>query len=358
MKVTLKNIIPQKYVVKEGDLGLEFEVEAKNALPLIQGTWKTENDPSLRMPVAYEYVTRNPLPRKGIDRAVRKLLGKIKEPAYDPVPNSRNTSWHVHVNTMDFSPIEMIRSLYTYWLLEPLLINVCGDHRKNNTFALQLSHASFMAKSLDEEFYTGLIRYPYDAMYKGAFEDGQRYGAQNLAAFRKFGTVEYRSMEGTLDEEKVLLWVGILEDIWWNNPFKDPDHLLSTYYEKGTAGVTALLFKDNKFYYDNVEKKYLDKKVEDTIEDNCMVLVEQAEECPYTWDKWNSLLVKKYLTEPAKRAKEKALPLFNEPVANGELLRAFQRVDINNIPQWAMAEPVPAARAEQANPDNFFNVGR
>lgn len=290
-KILMRDLFTHIDAGYDGYMGLEFEAETDDpiGLPNINTMfWRTDKDPSLRGMFTAEYVTKKPVPYDKTKAVIGALFKDLQ--GFKPKPNSRTTSWHVHVNALKFTPREFITNLYTYWLLEPLLIHQCGDHRKQSTFALQLCDAQAMINSLNEDFYINLSRCPDDCLCGIAFNNEQRYGGQNLAAFRKFGSIEYRSMEGTLNRERIETWTDSLSKVWNLEPnFDNPDLLLDMYYDKGVDKVVTLVLGD---VGERLMKAHLDKRVKTNIEDNALLLCSSLENVPYSWERIDSRIAK------------------------------------------------------------------
>lgn len=259
----------------ENPVGLEFEVEAKHPLPLVDtATWKAVRDPSLRGE-AMEYVTRSPIPFKGVPTAVDKVINDITRSESEPNKASPRTSWHIHINQQNTSLVSLINGLFTYWLLEDLFIKYCAPVRRNNTFALTARNCPYIVSRLGN-----ILEFPNYANFKDVTYDNYRYGAQNICSLHKFGTVEYRALEGTFDSFKVVSWVEALLSVWdYARNQKSPDDILDQYYALGqdkfaqaVIGYRSPLYSRDA-YYDNSMPLWL---IANLIED---------------WDEWSDEFV-------------------------------------------------------------------
>ena len=321
----LSDLFPEKRL-KKGDVGIEFECESKTFLPNINtDNWRTDQDPSLRAPVALEYITKLPIKYDRVGVNLNYLFERLKEG--EPIKDSPNTSWHIHINALNYTPVKMMTSLFTYWMLEPLLIKYCGPKRKQNTFCLQMCDATDQAMALDEEFFINMIKRPWQALEKVQFNNERRYAAQNLASFVKFGSIEYRAMEGTLDKERIELWIKSLTCIWEKNPYVDPDHLLDDYYRKGPAGVLDNVFNPVLVGARKHIIPLLDKYTTELIDHNSLLLSALTEEYPYTWGDWQEKINK----EVEKRRK---------PVDNF-FIDPIKLVDQPEMAGWAVEAVAP-----------------
>ena len=217
---------------KKGDIGIEVEVEGENLSIVDQGYWRTEADGSLRGRYpgqSAEYVLAEPVLVSKVKPALKQL---IKAQAAAKLNFSFRTSVHVHVNVQELSHIQLINIIYTYLLLEEPLINFCGRERKGNRFCLRLQDAEgFM------EYFKFLIQNRLKDFHM-LNENSMRYSAINLAALRKYGSLEFRAMRGNLELKTLTDWVSALVQIK-NYACQDkatPATIYQTFCEKGCEG--------------------------------------------------------------------------------------------------------------------------
>jgi len=208
--------------VKE-DVGVEIEVEGKHLFKGHLDYWHLEHDGSLRGEDNVEYVLRRPVEIKGLKIALEELNGCLKEHG-SVVDMSRRTSTHVHINCTGLEMIELFNFLTLLFIFEELLVGWCGDDRDGNLFCLQSKDAegllvSFLAFAREKE--------------RGYLENQVRYSAINLASLNKYGTVELRSLEGTLDEERIMKWTSTLLSLREAaKTFKNPMEIIAALSEK------------------------------------------------------------------------------------------------------------------------------
>lgn len=299
----LKDVFDGYYdKVPDGMMGLELEVEGKSKLPQINtGTWNTTTDQSLRGAAPYEYVTRSPLPLQGIPKALEYLLGKLNDPTQgDPDTTSTRTSWHVHLNALHYTPVEMMTRVFTYWMVEPLIIKHCGKHREQNTFALQLKDSGHLLKVFNESFFINMVSKPTNVVAgNNHMSTNRRYGAQNITALCKYGSIEYRAMNGTLALEEIKLWTAMLATMWTENKFSTPTELFNTYYDDGASSLVEKVFH-NLPEMDEFMKKHMNQEVKDDIEENVLMLLGIEEDMPYTWEDWERRIKKAIYERGAK----------------------------------------------------------
>jgi hypothetical protein len=191
----------------KGDVGIEIECEGKGFVQVDTEVWRSEDDGSLRgryPDSRVEYVLNKPIPITTVRAAVLELNELIK----DAKPNfSFRTSVHVHVNVLELTEEQLFSFIYTYLLLEEPLFYYCGNTRKCNRFCLRLQDTDSLAQYLYEIFSKGIEK---AFLYN---ENHVRYGAINIAALKKYGSLEFRGMRGTLDVETLDIWTNALISI-------------------------------------------------------------------------------------------------------------------------------------------------
>ena len=196
------------WVLPDTMVGVEIEVEgARDIITGKSGLWEKVHDGSLRqVKEADPYELRFLEPLCGYDLSTalnifERGLRTLKEP---PVWSAR-TSVHVHLNMIEMSLEQLLSFIIYYTVFEKSLFRYAGKERENNTYCLPYYKAEgvlFEALSIDS------ITNP-TAIYTISNEN-YRYAALNLAALKKFGTVEFRHMGGTSDVHKIRNWINII----------------------------------------------------------------------------------------------------------------------------------------------------
>lgn len=191
----------------EGTFGIEIETEGKNLSLNIPPQWLIYDDGSLRgrfPDEKAEYVLAAPLNLQAAVKAVKDLA---KAQANAILNFSFRTSVHVHYNVCKFTEDQVLNLIYTYYLLEIPIMNLCGEHRVGNRFCLRLKDCDGISNVLTDIVSNGLKRVK---LYGG---DAIRYAALNLDALAKFGSVEFRGMQGTLDTTVLTGWLGLISNL-------------------------------------------------------------------------------------------------------------------------------------------------
>lgn len=192
---------------KEGvDVGIEIEVEGTNLPEGVQTFWKVVGDGSLRN--GLEYVHRSPINVRKVAESLEVLEKAFIEAKAVPDFSFR-TSVHVHVNCLTMEYVQVLNYIYTYFLLENILVDFCGEERKGNRFCLRLQDADGSLEYIEKLFASK----GREGVFRRIPRDMVRYAALNVEAMPKFGTLEFRSMRGTLDSNIIVPWAETLVHI-------------------------------------------------------------------------------------------------------------------------------------------------
>lgn len=213
--------------VKAGHVGIEVEVEFEDNTPVMTsgvGPWLAKEDGSLRH--GMEYISRAPF--KVGDTLKTKVVTLTNELSrYKVVENSPRTSVHNHVNVLDKTPVEVLTAACAYWLVEQPLVRFCGpDTRVRNHFCLRLVDAEGMYKRLLHDIQGK------DTIFKSISPEYMKYSALNLACLRTLGTMEFRSMRGSIDPDLITMWATGCYDLVERSirNFKDPRALMDAFW--------------------------------------------------------------------------------------------------------------------------------
>ncbi len=189
----------------KGPLGIEVEVEAENDVFYeLDKYWKTVQDNSLRGYSA-EFVLKQPYLRKTAIEAI-KYLKKSLDERNVVLKFTHRTSVHVHVNVQHLEHGQLCCLIYLSYLLDRFFAKIGGREISGNRFALRISDAErqvFVFKQMCEK-----------GNYYIPDEGDGKYSVVNLAPVNRYGSVEYRSMRGTLDVELLEDWINILTNVF------------------------------------------------------------------------------------------------------------------------------------------------
>jgi hypothetical protein len=190
--------------------GIEVEVEGKNLINIpmsVANYWGVHEDNSLRKLKPYdhavEYVCHRPYEMAEVREAVVNLFEYLNKPTVT-VYNSYRTSVHVHLNF----GLETFRTIYNFMtlslILDELFVSQCGEHRVGNNFCLRAKDALGQVMMLRDSIQGG----------NNFFQLGgqmERYSSINFTSLTKFGSIEFRSLECTTHEGRLMHWIGTLD---------------------------------------------------------------------------------------------------------------------------------------------------
>lgn len=191
----------------EGNLfGIELELEGKNVglRDVATRGWGRHNEPSLRGE-SIEYHTTGGKPLAEAKSLVSTLFKKFKDNNV-VFNNSIRTSTHVHLNFSDKQVKKFMNFFCLFTVFEELLSFYSGEDRHGNVFCLTTRESEGVLVDLQKSVETGSFNLFQQDFYK--------YGACNLSALCKFGTVEVRTMRGANSAEQVNNWLDILNDLY------------------------------------------------------------------------------------------------------------------------------------------------
>lgn len=232
----------------EGLFGYELEVEGDN-LPIRIDGWKTAKDGSLRGESA-EYILLEPSSLEGTIKSFETLVSKLVKPA-TKLSFSYRTSTHVHVNMLKFTKPQIQAFFYLSHLVEDVLVNYCAPNRKGNRFCLRTKDAEWKV----EQFKEWLAKNGFGALS----QEHLKYSAINIATLMHYGSMEFRSLHGTVDKEVVTPWLNVLKnihDIAAIVPVKEMEDIV----KKSPMDILNVVFKEHlpKFQYTGMEKDVMD----------------------------------------------------------------------------------------------------
>lgn len=196
-------------------IGVEFEIEG-DGLPLesaFKYYWSPKGDGSLRNGV--EYVLKRPVsPDVFEKKALPYLLARLDEKKLNL---SYRCSTHVHVSALDLYIHQAFLMGALYYIYEDFLLNIAGDSRKGNLFCLGASNSGAFGEWIgiwqDKMASVTAGRPVRDPLLAAIGQNTRRYTAVNFAALGRFGSVEFRALEGTVDADRVNKWIRLLDNL-------------------------------------------------------------------------------------------------------------------------------------------------
>lgn len=207
----------------KGEVGIEIEVEGDRLVGLDNNFWRTEHDGSLRGESA-EFVLKKPVSRDKVVEALTSLSEHLNQHECN-VHDSPRAGTHIHINIQQLEVDELMSFLALYMCFEEVLVKWCGAERYGNLFCLTVSQAEGV---LDRA-----IRAARSGRLEHLHTDHLRYSSCNLKAVGQYGSLEFRSMRGTVVIEDIKTWVDMLLALKDYAIGKHPGEILANYSEMG-----------------------------------------------------------------------------------------------------------------------------
>jgi hypothetical protein len=184
----------------KGDVGIEIEIEGKNAFPVVDSHWRSEADGSLRG-YSMEYVLGSPIPVGEVEEVLSYLKQQIQNAKSNPYHSFR-AGVHVHLNVQPYT-LKKVGDIAAVWYcLEKPLVRFCGSNREGNLFCLRQEDAEYAKLRLIDCLSSDDL--------VGLDTDNIRYAALNFKSIPRYGSLEFRSMETMPDFSKILEWCQML----------------------------------------------------------------------------------------------------------------------------------------------------
>ena len=220
----------------KGEVGIELEYEGlRLAQRGFEQHWAKVADGSLRGESA-EYILSRPILRTEVDVALKELDDAFKA-AKTMIADTFRAGTHVHVNVQELSAVQLINMLTLYYMYEDALLAFCRKDRTGNHFCLRTKDASAV---------TDLLRsFIINPSAKLFADDTYRYASLNLTALTKYGSLEFRSLESTVDWDRLKTWVKLLlalKDA--SMKFDDPAQILLSASGEGFDTFAKRIFGD------------------------------------------------------------------------------------------------------------------
>jgi hypothetical protein len=121
---------------------------------------------------------------------------------------SHRCSFHVHLDVRDFSFGELLNMVGIYIFVEPIIFNMCEEHRAGNSYCIPLNHLNIDARSI---------------MSMSLKET--KYWALSLNRLRDLGTLEFRMRHGSNKAIELMEWISYLHNIFIYARSKNTDEL-------------------------------------------------------------------------------------------------------------------------------------
>jgi hypothetical protein len=164
---------------------------------------------------------------------------------------SFRTSTHVHLNVLNFTKKQIQALVYLSHLVEDLLVNYSGATRVGNRFCLRTKDAEHKIEAFKQ-----WLTVPGWAKLS---QEELKYSAINIATIMQYGSIEFRSLRGTIEKEVVIPWLSViknLHDIAAIVPINEMEEIA----RKNPLDIINVVFKEHLplFQYTGMEKDVAD----------------------------------------------------------------------------------------------------
>lgn len=210
----------------QGDIGIEIEMEGAN---LPEGTlvWRRDDDTSLRgEDESAEYVLSTPVPIENVKKCLDMLKADL---SHSEVYDTYRAGTHVHVNVQDLTMLQVVNMVVLFLLLEDFFVDFCSESRRGNHFCLRSKDAGYLIRAIKEMCKNEEVHY---------LNDEVRYSSINLTSLRKYGSVEFRTLESTTDFDKIEKWCYMIYHL--REAAKRYDNPKSIMYAASYGGLEAI----------------------------------------------------------------------------------------------------------------------
>lgn len=327
---------------KEPDcLGVEVELEGKNVMAAgfdVLAYWKPHADNSLRNfngGQCIEYVSKMPYNMEDTIKSIDVLYKFLTDPEVK-VHDSYRTSIHVHLNF----GLETFRTIYNFitlsLIVDELLVSQNGDHRIGNNFCLRAKDAVGQVDNLIWSIQKGSDIFGINMH--------DRYSSINFASLMKFGSIEFRSLECTVNKGRLIHWINTLSHMKKvSREFTNPIEIISKFSQLGPQGFLFYIFGPYAL-------KYVAVPGYEGMLKTGMRLAQDFAYC----SEWKAM-AKEELTKPKAKMK-KAPKMFEWPdeaapaVNYDQLLNQLINPGAVDAPQPIAVQPIHV----QAEPVEFF----
>jgi hypothetical protein len=217
-----------------GDVGVEIEVEGRFLPDDVEG-WRRDEDTSLRGDwESAEYVMYQPVPINKVSDSLKILEDSFIK---SEIMDTYRAGTHVHVNVQDLTMQQVINMVVLFLILEDYYIDFCAESRRGNHFCLRSKDAGYLITAIKNMCTLDDLNYLNDEI---------RYSSINLTSLRKYGSIEFRSLESTTDFDKINLWCQMLYNLKEAaKGYKSPKEIMYAASYGGLEGICQGVLKEN-----------------------------------------------------------------------------------------------------------------
>lgn len=282
-----------------GDIGIEIEMEGNRPLPNdVKVPWMAKSDGSLRNH-GIEYVSE-PLLMREVHPSMEALMKSLEGAEW--IRKCPRTSTHIHINVLEHTVVEYINALVIAWMVDNVLLKHCDKFREANQYCLRLRDAEDVLRQL----YSFLDSMQFNRLH----EDTLKYASINIFTIHKFGTIEFRAMDGDVSVDRVTNWVKLCyQTVQSGKKFKTPDEIIKVYHKEGVDKFLASVYDDDtlKLF------KGLDWNYPNLIKENVPRIYRLAHYHP-NWLVWQENIAKERGSRPTRSSLSRNIPVIDDQI--------------------------------------------
>jgi hypothetical protein len=179
-------------------VGMECEIESIAQYNTeVNSTWMITTDGSLRNH-GLEFISK-PATVEQAKTLFKNLHAGIQFKPINP-PFSERTSIHVHANCANLTLDQTRNVILMYALFEEYFFRLVESQRRHNI------HCVALTETYLPHYYSGNLQILVDRWHK--------YTALNIKPLKSQGTIEFRHMHGTQDQQLVNEWLGVINRLF------------------------------------------------------------------------------------------------------------------------------------------------
>lgn len=199
-----------RLVDSDAQLGIEIELRGWNgtdpAGKEFNSFWEGKRDDSLRSS-GREFITIGGLSGKHLVDALDVFYATARAHKWgDGYPYA---GIHVHMDVTDLDESQFSSLLQLYLVMEHAFFSFAGDYRRYCGFCYALTETKEYIKYAPDILfganYDYLVNYVHPT--NGRIS---RYQALNLSSLSKYGTLEFRHLPTTMDQERLMTWINMI----------------------------------------------------------------------------------------------------------------------------------------------------
>ena len=230
--------------VSNSYIGIEIEMEGvpESALQGIPA-WNRVSEGSVQ---GYELVLRNPECGDQLYLAIQQLTNVSSNTNLSNAFSER-TSNHVHVDVTDMTYMQFINFLTLSVMFEKVLYKYVAPHRSSNHFCWSFFDCQAIISKI--KLVNEAARSENPSQLRSALQehfcpDYTKYSGINVSSVPRYGSLEFRMHEGTMEVNRIIRWINILLSIkeYAMDEGRTPSNILETKQDVGIDSIfTAVL---------------------------------------------------------------------------------------------------------------------